>query len=136
MDPIGAGASVLAFVVLGLKSVKVAYEILSSIKDGRTQVAHASNSIQRLQSTLEKLERCRLVTEQQDELLLKTTKACADDMDAFAEQLKGLDKSHSGMGRQWNKVKILLKEEDLKRMSAIVVGHTAALNLYLEILER
>lgn len=35
MEAIGAGASVLAFVTLSLKSVKIINEIVSSVKDGK-----------------------------------------------------------------------------------------------------
>jgi hypothetical protein len=136
MEVVGVGASVLAFVVVGLKSAKAAYEALSAIKDGNTHVAQARSSVQGLQSTLERLSRCRLVAEQQDEGLLKTVKECADNMKAFAAQLSGLDGPKHGAERQWNKVKIFLKEDDMKRLSAAVVGNTAALNFYLQVLER
>ncbi|KAK0750314.1 hypothetical protein B0T18DRAFT_124863 [Schizothecium vesticola] len=135
MEVIAGGASVLAFVVVGLKSAKVAHEVLSAIKDGSTHVAQARSSVQGLQSTLERLSRCRLVAEQQDGGLLKTAKECADNMEAFAKELKKLAEPQHRVGKQWNKVKIFLKEDDLKRVSAAVVGHTAALNFYLQVLE-
>jgi hypothetical protein len=135
-EAIGVGASALAFVLLGLKSVKVAYQTLSSIKDGQTHVNQTMSSVLGLQSTLERLSRCRLVVKHQNEGLLKATKACADDMKLFANQLEKFDKAHHGVARQWNKIKAFLKEEDLKRMSAAVVGHTTALSFHLEILDR
>jgi len=135
-EAIGVGASALAFVLLGLKSAKVAYQALSSIKDGPTHVNQIMSSVLGLQYTLERLSHCRLVMEHQDEGLLKATKACADDMNLFADQLEKFVKAHHGVARQWNKVKFFLKEEDLKRMSAAVVGHTTALSLHLEILNR
>ncbi|KAK1830459.1 hypothetical protein QBC39DRAFT_354030 [Podospora conica] len=130
MEAVGAGASVLAFVLLALKSAKAAYEVLSAVKDGNTHVAQATHSIERLQSTLELLERRG---EQHDQFLLKTTKTCADEMKAFAEQLGKLAKPQTGVRRQLTKAMIFLKEDDLKRMSAAVVGHTTALNFYLGI---
>lgn len=136
MEAVGVGASVLAFVVLGLKSAKAAYQVLSAVKDGNTHVAEAKSSVQDLQSTLERLSRCRLVAEQQDDGLKKTAKKCADDMETFAKELKKLDEPRQRVGKQWNKVKIFLKEDDLKRVTAAVVGHTAALNFYVQVLER
>jgi len=136
MEAVGFGAGVLAFILLGLKSAKVAHDVLSAIKDGNIQVAQARSSVQGLQSTLERLSQCRLVVEQQDEGLLKTVKECAENMKVFVEQLSGLDGPKHGAERQWNKVKIFLKEDELKRVSAAVVGHTAALNIYLQVLER
>ncbi|KAK0753240.1 hypothetical protein B0T18DRAFT_423837 [Schizothecium vesticola] len=133
-EAIGVGASALAFVLLGLKSVQVAYQALSSIKDGQKHVNQIISSVLGLQYTLERLSRCRLVVEHRDEGLLKATKACADDMKLFADQLEKFDKAHYGVARQWNKVKAFLKEEDLERMNAAVVGHTTALSLHLEIL--
>lgn len=136
MEAVGFGASVLAFVLLGLKSAKVTYEVLSAIKDENTHVAQAKSSVQVLQSTLERLSRCRLVAEQQDDGLEKTAKKCADDMEAFSKELEKLVGPQHRIGKQWNKVKIFLKEDDLKRVTAAVVGHTAALNFYVQVLER
>lgn len=60
-DPVSAGASVLAFVLLGLKSAKAAYEILSSFKDGPENVKTVRADIERLIFILEKLSNCRLL---------------------------------------------------------------------------
>lgn len=136
MEAVGFGASVLAFVLLGLKSAKVTYEVLSAIKDGNTHLAQAKSSVQGLQSTLERLSRCRLITEQQDDGREKTAQKCANDMEAFAKELEKLVEPQHRIGKQWNKVKIFLKEDDLKRVTAAVVGHTAALNFYVQVLER
>ena len=73
--------------------------------------------------------------ESQDEKLRNTAKACAEEMNKFADQLEALNKASSGLGRQWNKLRVFLKEEDLQRMSDVVIGYTAELDLYLEILE-
>lgn len=57
-------------------------------------------------------------------------------MEAFAKELEKLVDPQHRIGKQWNKVKIFLKEDDLKRVTTAVVGHTAALNFYVQVLER
>jgi hypothetical protein len=137
MEAVGVGASVLAFVTLGLQSAKAILEILSSVKDGRENVDRPEKDITGLQLTLERLARCRIIAERPDEALAAKIKSCADDMTSFAEKLKKL-LSHDGsaFAGQWKKIKLFLNEKDLAKMSAVVVGHTAGLNLYLKVLER
>jgi heme exporter protein D len=137
MEAISAGASVLAFVVLGLQSVKVAHKILSSVKDQNSTVSRAEKDVRRLKSTLERLSSCRIIEERQDDALRSAIEACADDMKTFAEQLRAFDNAHQpGLGKHWNKVKIFLKEGDLAKMSTVVVNYTTVLNFHIGILER
>jgi len=138
MEAIGVGASVLAFLTLGLSSTKVVYELISSIKDGGMHVKQIKGEIQGLQLTLERLSRCRHIAELRDEALAARIKACDDDMKVYATKLRELAVSgtESRLGKQWKKVKIALSDKDLTRMSAVVVGHTTALSLYLNATER
>jgi hypothetical protein len=132
-----AGASVLAFVTLGLKSAKIIHEVLSSFKDGSKTVEQTARDVSCLQSTLERLARCRIVAEGPDQALTARIELCADDMKSFAEKLKKLAISEGpGLERQWKRLKVFLNEKDLGKMSAVVAGHTAGLNLDLQVLER
>ncbi|GAB1318058.1 hypothetical protein MFIFM68171_08268 [Madurella fahalii] len=137
MEAVGAVASVIAVITLGLKSVKTVHEILSSVKDGSGQVGQAQRNIRGLQSTLERLARCRIIEERRDEALTAKIKQCSDDMERFAKKLQKLtiDDSGSRLGGKWGKIKVFLNEKDVIRMGSVVVGHTAALNLHLKALE-
>lgn len=134
MEAIGGGASVLAFVLLGLKSAKIIYELLNPGDDGKT----IARDVRGLQSTLERLARCRVLAERPDEALEAKIVACANDMESFAKKLSKLAiLDNDGRLRiQWKKVKTFLSEKDMAKMRAIVVGHTAGLNLHLQALER
>lgn len=63
MEAVGVGASVIAFITLGLKCAKSAHEILSSAKGGSDHVARVERDVQGLLSTLERLARCRVIAE-------------------------------------------------------------------------
>ncbi|OIW25928.1 hypothetical protein CONLIGDRAFT_717590 [Coniochaeta ligniaria NRRL 30616] len=136
MEALGVGASVLAFVIVGLQSAKTIHDILASVKDGSETVDRAEADIMSLQSTLERLASCRIIAERPDEALAAKVKSCADDMTRYAEKLKKLvTDDGSGLSRQWRKIKVFLNEKDLAKISAVVVGHTAGLNLHLNVLD-
>jgi hypothetical protein len=138
MEAVAVGASVLAFVTLSLKSAKAVQEVLSSAKEGQRHVGQVERDVQSLQLTLERLSRCRLIGERRDEALAAKIKACSDDMEIFAKRLESLaiGDAEPRLGRQWKRIKAFLNEKDLAKMGAVVVGHTVALNLHLNILER
>jgi len=141
MEAVGAGASILAFVTLGLKSAKAVHEILGSLRDGRVHVDAAERDVRELQSTLEQLSRCRVITgtSNPNDALAAKIKTCADDLKTFADTLRRLaiDGTESRVvGKSLKRLKIFLNEKELARMRAIVLGHTATLGLGLQILER
>ncbi len=138
MDAVSAGASVLAFVTLSLQSAKLVYETLTSVKDGPKHVYQIARDVQSLQSTLERLARCRAAGARGDEAFATKLKACADDMTSFAKRLKTLtiDDGTSRLERNWKRVKAFLNEKDLETMGAVFIRHTAALNFHLSTLDR
>lgn len=137
MEPLGTGASVLAFVLLCLKSAKVAHEVLSSIKARQTHVDQTRRAVRELESTLQRLSSCRITEERQNGPLLAAVQACVGNMKKFAAKLETLRGAHiPGLGRQRNGIKVFLEDKDLGRMNAVVFGHTTALNFHLRVLER
>jgi hypothetical protein len=137
MEAIGAGAGILAFVTLGIKSAKVIHDILSSYRDSNKNVEQTTNNVASLQASLERFSRCRHVCERPDEALATKVKQCADDTSRFADDLKRLSVNNGAtMERKWQKIKAFFKEKDLAKFSTVIVGHTAALNFYLDILDR
>ncbi|KAM7196352.1 hypothetical protein V8F33_006261 [Rhypophila sp. PSN 637] len=136
MEAIGAGASVLAFLTLGIKSAKTIHKILSLVKDG-TRINRIRQDVQSLQITLDRLSRSRAAAEIRDDALATKIKACANDLKTFAEKLVEL--THNGteprLARHWKSFKALLNEKDLIDMGDVIVKHTIALSLYLKVLE-
>ncbi|KAK4209207.1 hypothetical protein QBC37DRAFT_378262 [Rhypophila decipiens] len=113
MEAICVGASVLAFVTLGLNSVKIIDELVASIRGS-----------------------CAIV-DRNDHRLTDKVKSCAEDMKDAAEKLQALtiDGSEPALGRQLKKLKMFLKEKDVKRVASTVAKHTRALSLYLHTID-
>lgn len=77
------------------------------------------------------------VAERPDRALPARIKSCADDTLIFEKKLKGLAMSDdSGLKRRWNKLRTFVNEKYLEKMGAVIVGHTAGLNLHLQVLVR
>ncbi|KAF3768153.1 hypothetical protein M406DRAFT_70247 [Cryphonectria parasitica EP155] len=134
MDPLSAGASVLAFVGV-LNSLQKIYEILSSIKNGSSNVQLTTNSVRNLQSILQQLQRQESVTNPQDKLQVKQ---CADDVEAIAVKLEGfhIAASETRGGKIWKRVRAALADKDLVHINRILTNHASALSLRLMIQQR
>jgi hypothetical protein len=135
MEAIGAGASVVAFIVLGLKSAKIIHEILSD--ESGTHVGQVRTGIQDLQSTLERLGRCRAVSELQDQAFQTKIQSCADNLATFAASLQNLTVTDAGsrFSNQLKRLRAFLGEKELSRMNNIITRDTGTLKLYLQALE-
>jgi hypothetical protein len=138
MDPVSAGASVLAIIGVGRKAAKAVHTVFSGLKDGPENVRHASTNVQGLISALERLSECRVLEDDGDGPLSKRMLACVDDVEAFAAKLEKLTISDTERrrGKYWKKLRTILKEKDLDDMNRIVLSHTTALNLELNALQR
>lgn len=160
MDPLTAGATVLPFVILGLQSIKTAFGILSTYKDGKEQVSRTQKDVNSLLSILERLSKSRIITRNQDLALAAMVIECADDITAIDEKLKELtgkntdekreetdnntnekreetgNNTDSLLKRHLKKIKIFFKADDLKKMSTILSRHTTSLNLHLNTTQR
>jgi hypothetical protein len=90
MEAVGVGASVVTFIALGLQSIKFIDEALSSAKDGKGYVDRARRDVWSLQASLERLGRCRAVTQNPQLALAAMIQSCTDDMKTIAEKLQGL----------------------------------------------
>lgn len=131
-------ASVLAFVLVSLKSAKVAHEILSSFKDAPENVKSATTEVERLLLALERLSTCRALEEHGGEALLAVIDACRNDIESLAAKLTGLTQQAQNSRREkyWKKFKAVWEEKALSNLCAKVASHTGSLNLYLNILQR
>ncbi|KXX74907.1 hypothetical protein MMYC01_208951 [Madurella mycetomatis] len=131
-------ASVLAFVLLGLKSAKVAYKILSSFEDAPGNVKSTTADVERLLLTLERLSTCAALEERGGAALRASLDACRNDLESFANTLTSLthQAQSSRRDKYWKRFMAIWGEKDLLNMSAKVASHTRNLNLYLNILLR
>ncbi|KAK0722619.1 hypothetical protein B0T26DRAFT_749992 [Lasiosphaeria miniovina] len=135
MDVISAGASVVAFIVLGLKSAKIIHEILSN--ESGTHVGQVRAGIQDLQSTLERLQRCRATAELQDQAFQTKIQSCADNLTTFAATLQKLTVTNDGprFANQLRRLRASWSEKELIRMSNVITRDAGTLKLYLQALE-
>ncbi|KAK4034294.1 hypothetical protein C8A01DRAFT_18873 [Parachaetomium inaequale] len=137
-DPVSAGASVLAFVLLSLKSAKVAHEILSSFKDAPDNVKRASADVQSLVLILERLANCHVLEGHGGEALRRSIDTCRRDIDSFSIKLKGLipEASNSRRSKYRKRFLTMWDEKALSKMSADLASHTSKLNFHLAVLQR
>ncbi len=102
LDEIADPASILAFVLAGLKAAKIAYAALSSFKDGPENVKKATADVEALLSALERLSKCRALEQQSGEALRAPMDACLNDIELFARELTNLTlESHSSRGEKF-----------------------------------
>ncbi len=134
MDP----ASVLAFVLVVLKSGKVAHKILTSFKDAPKSVKSAREDVGRLLATLERLSTCRALNESGDAALRASLDACRSDLGTFINKLTSLTEQAQGSRRDrgWKRFMAMWNEKALSNMSAKLATHVGNLNLHLNILQR
>jgi len=134
MDPLSAGASVLAFIGI-FNSLQLIYEALSSIEDGPESVQVTAHSVSQLRSILQQLQRQQSLTDLDGKAQLKQ---CADDVEAIANKLVRLQISpfEKRSGKIWKCIKAALNEKDLDRMNRIIGSHSTALSLRLIVQQR
>jgi len=139
MEAVSAGAGVLAFLGLALKSTKALHEILSAVRDGPQNVQSLANEVEELHTILDRLSHLQTSLSTSVDLTNLTSYAsrCAADTGAFEEKLKRLDLSveERRIGRLWRRLRIIISENDLKRMQAVVHNHIGALNFELGMLQ-
>ena len=131
-------ASILAFVLAGLKSAKIAHDVLSSFNDAPERVRRATVDVKRLRSTLERLSNSRAFEGLSGQILTEPMKACVDDLDDFARKLTRLtlEPQSSRRKKYWKRLMAMWDEKALSEMSDRVANHTAELNLCLNLLQR
>lgn len=139
MDPVSAGASILAFVVLALKSANTIYEVLSAIKDGPKVLRHLVGDIAQLQGILKRLSRLepRSVDNGDAKALEAAARRCADDVKDMESRLQHLSirPTDRRPGKLWKRLVTVVDERDLMRMQTVVRGNLTMLSLHLGVLQ-
>ncbi|GAB1318096.1 hypothetical protein MFIFM68171_08306 [Madurella fahalii] len=139
MDPVGAGASVLAFVVLALKSSNAIHQVLSTVKDGHEVLRHLVRDIAQLQGILKRLSCLQhgSVDEGDVKNLEMSASQCADDVKDIELKLQHLNIQPTGrrLGRLWKRLVAVVDEKGLIQMQSIVRGNLMMLNVHLGLLQ-
>ncbi|KXX75120.1 Peroxisomal NADH pyrophosphatase NUDT12 [Madurella mycetomatis] len=139
MDPVGAGASVLAFVVLALKSANAIHQVLSAIKDGPEVLRHLVGEIAQLQGILKRLSRLQpgSVDDGDMKALETAARRCTDDVKDMESRLQRLSirPTDRRPGKFWKRLVTVVDEKDLMRMQTIVRCHLMMLSVHLGLLQ-
>ncbi|KAL2675486.1 hypothetical protein Neosp_011672 [[Neocosmospora] mangrovei] len=139
MDPLSVGANVLAFVVLGIKSAKVAHDILSAIKDGPKVVRDLTGNVLQLQGILEKLkEPCTAASADALDGLEGQVRQCNEDLQELAQLIQKFQVSTRDKfaKKLWKRLKVVVSEKDLERFNRQVEQKANLLNVRLSTLSR
>lgn len=138
LDTVMEPASVLAFVLLGLKSAKTAHSILSSFQDGPENVKRATADVEGLLLTLVQLSKCRALETEGSEALRATIDVCLGDIDSFVRELTKLtlEPQSSRRTQYWKRLMAMWEEKALSKMSARIASHNSSLGLWLNVLQR
>jgi len=136
MEAIGAGANVLAFVVLGLNCAKTIYQTLSAVRDAPRIVQRVSTDILQLHYILEQVKQSRAAAD--DDALARHVRLCVDELKPLAAVIEKVQFTSSDVstGKAWKKLKAFLTEKNLDMISSRVTHHIATLSLRLSTLSR
>ncbi len=131
-------ASILAFVLAGVKSAKIAYDVLSSFNDAPERVRRATADVKRLRSTLERLSQCRVLEGLSGQALAEPMDGCLRDLNFFTRELTRLAlEPHSSRRKQfWKRLMAMWDEKAVSEMCDRVAYNTAELNFQLSLVQR
>lgn len=136
MDPLSAGASVVAFLGLAFSVTKTVHDVLSTIKDGPQVIQHLKEEFSQLRSILERLSQISMSATDAAELD-GLAKKCNEDLTGFEKGLRRLDilGADGRRGRLWRKLKLCFTEKDLEHTRHVVRGYVQLLTIRLNLLQ-
>jgi hypothetical protein len=133
-----AGASIIAFVTIGLQSVKTIYGIISAIKDGPSKLGDLQAAIGSLQSLLEQMQHSPGLTTSPattSSPLLPLVERCVEDIKRFEAKVEKLcipDKEKLS-GKFWKRLKLVFGEKEIPYMISVVTVHLNNLSLHCNV---
>ncbi|EEY19231.1 predicted protein [Verticillium alfalfae VaMs.102] len=141
-EPIGLGASVLAFVTLTLKSAKTIHDVLSAVKEAPDSVRRLTSEVIFMQSILRRLSnftnlQIQTIPVSDAEALENVLKVCFDDISHISERLQDFvvfpKTNNCQRALKW--VRAAYNETDMVRLTNMLRGHAYKLQLYLTIMQ-
>ncbi|KAF7562673.1 hypothetical protein G7046_g1499 [Stylonectria norvegica] len=136
MDPLSAGASVLAFLTLGLKTATTIHQILSSFKNAPQAVLELNHDVTSLSAILERLLKCTHAANSTDAPFKSHLDQCTKDLSDIEIKLRSFSApSHSRSSRVLNNVRTVWKEKDLEQARSRIRDHCTQLNLHLGLIQ-
>lgn len=141
MGPVSAGSSVLAFVLLALKSAKTIHAVLSAVKDGPQSLPHLVGDIAQLQGILERLSSLQPDSISEGDANLKVLESaanrCADDVAHIETKLQRLTirPTDRHVGKLWKRLVTAVSEKDLTQMQTLINDHFMILSVQLGLLQ-
>ena len=137
MEAVGAGANVLTFVLLGLKSAQVVHDIFSTIRDAPQTVQTLVGHVAQLQGILQSLKTLeyRLASQEAYTALESAVQNCSRDLEDLASKSQQLEvlPTENRAGKLWKRIKATVGEKGLQRMGDSVVRHVVILNTHLQL---
>lgn len=140
MEVISAGANVIAFVDLGLKSARFIDQVLSNYRNGSQQTRALASAIKDLQILLTQIRNCNVVDDPQADIqnLTDRVRACSEDLQRYEKRIqKGQpDPNASKLKQIWKRsVAPVLEEKSFKQIWKEVDHHFTVLQSQLQLLQ-
>lgn len=137
MDPLSGAASVITVLGLSLQSIKVIYQAVSGVKDGRRAVQDLADVLSTLESLLQQLVSLKTGFESDADIPVSVQK-CAADLKIFETRARKMRilPTDKKLNKVWTGFKLIFEKQDMTRMKDILQGHVANLALQLSIFQR
>ncbi|KAK6066682.1 ankyrin repeat protein [Seiridium cupressi] len=133
-----AGASIIAFVTIGLQSIKTIYTVISAVKDGPSKLSDLMMAIGSLMSILEHLQnnpRLRPLPRTSSTDFAPSIEECTGVMKRFEDQVRKLQITHkeTRRGKIWKRLKFVFQEDDIPYIISIITNAMQTLTLHFDI---
>ncbi|KAK9774981.1 hypothetical protein AB5N19_12534 [Seiridium cardinale] len=133
-----AGASIIAFVTIGLQSIKTIYKVISAVKDGPSKLSDLMVAIRSLMSILEHLQndpRLRPLPGTNSTDFAPSIEECTGVMKRFEDQVRKLQitDKETRSGKIWKRLKFVFQEDDIPHIISIITNVMQTLTLHSNI---
>jgi len=139
MEPVSAGASVLAFIGVALQSTKTLCQTISSFKNASQEIKSLISAVENLRMILTQLKGCRVLNEPGTDLqnVTNLVNACNQDICRYESELKKfkVDPIDTKVNQAWKIMKAFVGEKDLQRIWRGLNHHCEVLGVQLNLLQ-
>ena len=140
MEAVSAGANVITFIDLGLKSARFIYQVLSNYRNGSQQTKALASAVKDLQTVLTQIRGCEVLDDPQadNQTIADHVKACSEDLQRYEKRIQEAqpDPNASKIKQAWKKsVTPILREKSSKLIWKEVNHHFNVLQSQLHLLQ-